>query len=263
MLIAYITVRVRFPGKKIMEIFSVLAFAIPGTVLGIGYVLAFNKMQLTVPSTSVFWAAVIGALLGLIIAFILSLSVKFKKPAVRKAMLFGVPAACAAVGCAITLATPIHLTFTWHWTGTAFILITMFVFRNMPVAVESGTSTLLQIDPAIEEASTILGASRTRTFLKIDLPMLSNAFFSGLVYSYVRAITAVSAIIFIISARWSLVTSKVFNLFEAARYSIAAALVIMMIVVILIAIGVIDLLIKIILKPRARVPKRRSAAKSN
>ena len=173
------------------------------------------------------------------------------------------PAACAAVGCAITLATPIHLTFTWHWTGTAFILITMFVFRNMPVAVESGTSTLLQIDPAIEEASTILGASRTRTFLKIDLPMLSNAFFSGLVYSYVRAITAVSAIIFIISARWSLVTSKVFNLFEAARYSIAAALVIMMIVVILIAIGVIDLLIKIILKPRARVPKRRSAAKSN
>lgn len=190
MAIAYLTVRVRFPAKKLMEVSSVLAFAIPGTVLGIGYILSFNT----------------------------------------KPLLF---------------------------TGTAFIIVMVFVFRNMPVAIESGTSTLLQIDTAIDEASTILGASRGHTFRRISLPLLRNAFFSGLVFSFVRGMTAVSAVIFVVSPRWNLATSKIFSLFESAKYSDAAAYVVIMIAIILVAIGIISLLVKVLLAPKARVPKRR------
>jgi iron(III) transport system permease protein len=187
MIIAYLTVRVRFYGRRFMEVVSLLTFAIPGTVLGIGYVSSFNQRPLL-------------------------------------------------------------------FTGTAFILVAAFVFRNMPVAIESGAATLLQIDKSIEEASSISGASSGYSFRRITLPLLRNAFFSGLVYSFVRAMTAVSAIIFLVSPRWSLATSKIFSLFEASQYSDAAAYVVVMIVIILAAIGLINLGVKVLLAPRAKAP---------
>ncbi|MDR1862827.1 MAG: iron ABC transporter permease [Treponema sp.] len=188
MIIAYLTVRVRFPGRRAMEVVSLLTFAIPGTVLGIGYISSFNQRPLL-------------------------------------------------------------------FTGTAFILVAAFVFRNMPVAIESGATTLLQIDKSIEEASAVSGASSAYSFRRIILPLLRNAFFSGLVYAFVRAMTAVSAIIFLVSPRWPLATSKIFSLFEASRYSDAAAYVIIMILIILAAIGIINLFVKILLAPRAKAPR--------
>jgi iron(III) transport system permease protein len=187
-IIAYLTVRVRFYGKRVMEVVSLLTFAIPGTVLGIGYISSFNQAP-----------------------FLL--------------------------------------------TGTAVILVAAFVFRNIPVAIESGSATLLQIDRSIEEASSISGASSGYSFRRITLPLLRNAFFSGLVYAFVRAMTAVSAIIFLVSPRWPLATSKIFSLFEASRYSDAAAYVTIMIVIILVAIGIINLLVGFLLAPRAKAPK--------
>ncbi len=176
MIIAFLVVRKEFPGKKAMEFVSMLTFAVPGTVVGIGYILAFNG-----------------------------------KP--------------------------------FMWTGSAFLLIMAFTFRNMPVGIESGTSTLLQIDRSIEEASTILGATGAVTFRRISLPMLKQAFFSGLVYSFVRAMTAVSAVIFLISPRWNLATISIFSLFESSKYSDAAAYIVVMIAIIIVAIGGLNLLV--------------------
>ena len=188
MVIAYITAKRNYYGKRFIEVSSVLMFAVPGTVLGIAYILAFNTGFLVL-------------------------------------------------------------------TGTAAILVIVFVFRNMPVAIESGTTTLLQIDNSIEEASTILGAGSGYSFRRITLPMLRNAFFSGIVYSFVKAITAVSAVIFLVSPRWNLVTSKIYTLFDQAKYSQAAAFVTMMVVVLLVFIGIFNGLINLLLAPRSRVPK--------
>lgn len=192
MIIAYLTAKRSYFGKGFIEVSSVLMFAVPGTVLGISYVLAFNT-----------------------------------KPIVL--------------------------------TGTALILIIVFTFRNMPVAIESGTTTLLQIDNSIEEASTILGADSGYSFRRITLPMLRNAFFSGIVYSFVKAITAVSAVIFLVSPKWNLVTSKIYTLFDQAKYSQAAAFVTMMVGILLVFIGIFNGLISWLLAPRSKAPK---AAKS-
>lgn len=188
MVIAYITAKRNYYGKKFIEVSSVLMFAIPGTVLGISYILAFNSKPLVL-------------------------------------------------------------------TGTALILIIVFTFRNMPVAIESGTTTLLQIDNSIDEASTVLGADSGYTFRRITLPMLRNAFFSGIVYSFVKAITAVSAVIFLVSPRWNLVTSKIYTLFDQAKYSQAAAFVTMMVIVLLVFIGIFGMLVNKILAPRSKVPQ--------
>ena len=188
MIIAYITAKRNYYGKRFIEISSVLMFAVPGTVLGISYILAFNTKPLVL-------------------------------------------------------------------TGTAVILVIVFTFRNMPVAIESGTTTLLQIDNSIEEASTILGADTGYSFRRITLPMLRNAFFSGIVYAFTKSITAVSAVIFLVSARWNLVTSKIYSLFDQAKYSQAAAFVTMLVVILLVFIGLFNGIINLLLAPRSKVPQ--------
>ena len=143
-------------------------------------------------------------------------------------------------------------------TGTGLILVIVFTFRNMPVAIESGTTTLLQIDNSIEEASTILGADTGYSFRRITLPMLKNAFFSGIVYSFTKAITAVSAVIFLVSPRWKLVTSNIYSLFDLAKYGQAAAFVTMMVGILLVFIGLFNTVINFLLAPRSKVPQAKT-----
>src|SRR5205085_1359238 len=136
-LTAYILTRHRFVGRSAFEFGTMLSFAIPGTVVGVSYILAFN-----------------------------------------------VP--------------PIEI------TGTALVLVVCFVFRNMPVGVRAGIATLSQIDKSLDEASLTLGARATTTLRRVILPLLRPAIVASLVYSFVRAMTAVSAVIFLVSAQWNM-----------------------------------------------------------
>ncbi len=154
MLIAYLVTRKRFPGRKLMEFVSMLNFAVPGVVVGIGYILAFNK-------------------------------------------------------------APLQL------TGTAIIIILVFVFRRMPVGIQDAIAQLQQVDPAIEEASSSLGAGFFRTFGRVTLPLIAPALLSSLVYIFVRCMTAISAVVFVVSAGWQLLTVAL--LYEVDQANLAGA----------------------------------------
>ncbi|MFS0862150.1 ABC transporter permease [Fredinandcohnia sp. 179-A 10B2 NHS] len=176
MIIAFLLIRKQFVGKKLMEFATILPFAVPGTVVGIGYILAFNSKPLVL-------------------------------------------------------------------TGTAAILIIAFTFRNITVGIEAGTNSLRQVDKSIEEASTILGANSFKTFWSISLPLMKTAFFSGLVYSFVRSMTSISAVIFLVSVSWNLMTVSILSQVEASRLGAAAAYCIILIVIILTVIGLLELLV--------------------
>lgn len=176
MLIAFLVVRRVFPGKGALEFGSILSYAVPGTVVGIGYVLAFNG-------------------------------------------------------------PPIIL------TGTLAILVLCFVFRYVPVGIQSGIAVLRQIDPSIEEAAQNLGASALTTFRKVTLPLMAPAFFSALVYAFVRAMTAISAAIFLVSANWNLMTVQILNQVGSGRLGVAAAYSIVVIAIVLVAVVVINAIV--------------------
>jgi len=180
MFIAFLVIRKKFTGRGVMEFVSMLTFAVPGTVVGIGYILAFNQSSALFP-------------------FVL--------------------------------------------TGTAWIITTLLIFRNMPVGIRSGIAALQQIDPSIEEASADLGADSNRTFRKITLPMIAPAFFSGLAFSFVKAMTAISAIIFVVSGKWNLITVAILGFVDNSQYAQAAAMSLLLIVIVLIALSVIQLLV--------------------
>ncbi len=50
-LIAYLVTRVEFPGRSALEFAAMLSFAVPGTVMGIGYILIFNTGALLLTGT--------------------------------------------------------------------------------------------------------------------------------------------------------------------------------------------------------------------
>ena len=186
---AYLLTRQSFRGKNAFEFGTMLSFAIPGTVIGVSYILAFN-----------------------------------------------VP--------------PIEL------TGTGAILVISFIFRNMPVGVRAGIASMSQLDKSLDESSLTLGANSWQTFRKIILPLLKPAILAALVYSFVRAMTAISAVIFLVSAKYDMATSYIIGRVENNDYGLAIAYSTTLIFVMLLAVGLLQLLVG-----RTKIGRRENAAK--
>ena len=139
-----------------------------------------------------------------------------------------------AVACALSfMAMPMTL------VGTPFIIIAAYTVRSLPASVRSGVAALQQIDPSIEEASSILGGDAQYTFRKVTLPLILPALLAGLIFSFTRHMTSLSAIIFLVSARWRIVTASILSEWEQGGISIAAAYSTVIILFVLIAIGVL------------------------
>jgi iron(III) transport system permease protein len=128
-------------------------------------------------------------------------------------------------------------------TGTGLILVICFVFRNMPVGVRSGMAALAQIDKSLDEASFTLGARTGQTVWRVVMPLLRPAIVATLVFSFVHAMTAVSAIIFLTSARYNMATAYIVNRVEAGEYALAIAYSTVLIVVMALAIAFIQLIV--------------------
>ncbi|KQW80004.1 hypothetical protein ASD03_24635 [Ensifer sp. Root127] len=176
MLIAYLLVRKAFPGSFLLRWGTLLSFAAPGTILGIGYVSTFN-------------------------------------------------------------APPLLL------TGTAFIVVAAMVVKNLQVGIEAGSNQLRQIDKSIEEASMTLGASNTRTFFQITLPLLKPALFTSLSYAFTRSLTTLSAVIFLVSANWTLITVTILSQVETLKIGVAAAYCSILVFVVLAILALMQLLL--------------------
>jgi iron(III) transport system permease protein len=190
LLIAYIVVRQQFQGKKVIEFSTMLCFAVPGTVAGVSYILAFNS-------------------------------------------------------------APVYL------TGTAAIVIISMVMRNVPVGIRAGIAGLGQLDKSLDEASLSLRAGSLRTIVYILLPLLRPAILSALVYSFVRAMTTVSAIVFLVTPDTRVATSYILNRVEDGEYGVAIAYGSILIVVMLAIIFLFDALVG---EARVARSKARNAA---
>ena len=156
LLAAYVITRHRFAGRRAFEFLTLVSFAIPGTVIGVSYIVAFNV-------------------------------------------------------------APLEL------TGGMLILVLCFVFRNMPVGVRAGVAALAQIDKTLDEASSTLRASTVRTLREVIVPLLRPAIIATLVFSFTHAMTAVSAIIFLATAKYNMATVYIIGRVEAGEYPLAIA----------------------------------------
>ena len=176
LLAAWLLSRQRFAGRTALEFALMLTFCVPGTVIGVAYILTYN-----------------------------------------------IP--------------PVEL------TGTGMILIICFIFRNMPVGVRSGMAAMSQLDKSLDEAATTLRASTLRTLLVVVLPLMKPAIVTALIYSFVRAMTTVSAVIFLVSAQHEMATVFIINRVINGDYGLAIAYSTVLIVLMMAAIGLIQLVV--------------------
>jgi iron(III) transport system permease protein len=72
------------------------------------------------------------------------------------------------------------------------------------------------------------------------LPLLRPAIVAALVFSFVRAMTAISAVIFLVSADYDMATSYILGRVEFGDYGLAIAYSSVLILVMLAAIGLIQ-----------------------
>ena len=110
----------------------------------------------------------------------------------------------------------------------------------MPVGIRAGIAGLGQIDKSLDEASLSLRAGSLRTITHILLPLLRPAILSALIYSFVRAITTVSAIVFLVTPDTRVATAYILNCVEDG---VASAYGSILIVVMLAIIFIFDWLI--------------------
>ncbi|HZB38088.1 MAG TPA: ABC transporter permease subunit, partial [Beijerinckiaceae bacterium] len=92
-------------------------------------------------------------------------------------------------------------------------------------------------------ASLTLGARSFATVRRVILPLLRPAVLASLVYSFVRAMTAVSAVIFLVSAEYNLATTYIVGRVEAGEFGLAIAYSSVLIVVMLAAILAFQLIV--------------------
>ncbi len=162
MIISYLVVKRSFASKGFIEAVSMLAMAVPGTVLGVGYIRGFS-----------------GGMFG--------------------------------------------TGFLQFLYGTSAILVIVFIVRSLPTGTRSGISALRQIDKSIEESAYDMGADTFTVFRTVTLPLIKDSFLSGLVTSFVRSITAISAVILLVNPRVQLITVKINELAEKGSYPYACA----------------------------------------
>jgi len=173
LMVAYVTTRKRFIGRGVVDFSAMISFAIPGTVIGISYVLAFNTAPILI-------------------------------------------------------------------NGTAIIIVISFIFKNMPVGIRSGISALSQIDISLEEASLTQRASSIRTIFTIVLPLLRPAMISAIVFSFVKSMTTVSAIIFLVTADTQVATTYIMGRVEDGDYGQAVSYGSVLIVTMLLVIFLVE-----------------------
>ncbi|MDB5893074.1 MAG: iron transporter permease [Rhodoferax sp.] len=175
-LAGYVVSRHVFAGRRGFEFLTMVNFAVPGTVLGVAYIVAFNVPPL-------------------------------------------------------------------EFTGSFAIIVLCLTFRNMPVGVRSTIASLSQLDRSLDEASATLRASTSRTFIKVVLPLLRPAIIASTVFGFTHAITAVSAVIFLATARHNLATVYIAGRVDAGEYALAIAYSSVLIVIMLFCVLMIQRLV--------------------
>lgn len=163
---AFYVARTKLPGRDAMDFVASLPLAVPGTVIGLAFALAFNHRPLLL-------------------------------------------------------------------TGTALVILVAFTVRSLPYSIRSGVAALGQVDRSLDEASTSMGATGGQTLLRVLLPLLKPALLAGMIYTFTRSVTTLSAVIFVVSPHWSLVTPTILSQMDRGDVGEAAALSVVLVVLVL------------------------------
>jgi len=177
------------------------------------------------PLTNSLYFALIAALVSSSFAMVSAYLVSRKTFVARKALDFAailpaaIPGVFFGIGYSLSFNTP-----PLDLYGTSLIIIFSMIFWNIPIGYQTAYGGFQQIASSLGEAASNLGAGSLRIFWDIELPLLKSAYISAFIVSYIRAVTTLSVIIFLVTSTNIVATFQILNLVNDGFLGQGAAL---------------------------------------
>lgn len=162
--LAFLTLRRRFPGRRLMDFLAMLPVSLPGVFIGLSLLAAFSSGPLDMADT--FAIVVVGMTL-----------------------------------------------------------------RQLPAGYRQAVTAISGIKPAIEQASTNLGADSFTTFRKVVAPILKNSLSLPFFHGFVRSMHTISTVIFLVSPTWPLASVDVVLAADHGALPVASAMLVGMMMI--------------------------------
>jgi iron(III) transport system permease protein len=191
------------------------------------------------------WVSLIVGIAGAFITLVAGYVMETRKPFFKQTIYFlsvmpaAIPGLVMGLGYILAFNKPYYLFY-----GTPWIIVINIVICNFTLGILSSISNLRNIDPSIEEASISLGGDTFRTFFRIIFPLSRVAFFQNFVYFFMRSMTTISAVIFLVSATVHLAAIEIIMLDNDGWTASANAMCTVIIVIVLIMLGILQVVAK-------------------
>jgi iron(III) transport system permease protein len=173
-------------------------------------------------------AATIGTIMAVVIAYMTAR----KAIAWHKALGFLATAPVAVPG--IVLGVGLFLSYTrppFVLYGTLWILLIAFVTIALPSAYQQLYSAFRVVNPDLEEASRILGATRLGTLARITAPLLRTSVIATWCFIFVGVIRELSAAIMLFTSQTKVISVLIFDLNESGDLGAIAVLGLIMLII--------------------------------
>ena len=115
--------------------------------------------------------------------------------------------------------------------GTSAIIILNMAFRQISLTNKASNAAFAGLNRRLEDAARDLGASRTDVLFGVILPLLKPTFVTGFISVFTSCMTAVGAIIFLISPGKNVASAELFQSIENGRYGVASVQAVFIILV--------------------------------
>ncbi|MFB5745742.1 ABC transporter permease [Cedecea sp. S5-13] len=152
---------------------------------------------------------------------------------------YTLPGVVLAIACILLFARPLPL-LNVSLSGTLTIIFFAYLARFLTVCLKPVHTSMLQLDPAMEEAASLAGADASRRLLHIVLPLLAPAAFAGALLVFLTAVNELTVSALLWSAGKETLGVVIFNLDESGDKVMASAisvLVVMLVAVVMLLLG--------------------------
>ncbi|WP_438918393.1 ABC transporter permease [Kosakonia cowanii] len=136
---------------------------------------------------------------------------------------YTLPGVVLAIACILLFARPLPL-LDIALGGTLTIIFLAYLARFLTVCLKPVHSSMLQLDPAMEEAASLAGAAFGQRLRHIVLPLLAPAAFAGALLVFLTAVNELTVSALLWSAGKETIGVVIFNLDESGDKVLASAL---------------------------------------
>ena len=202
---------------------------VPPTLSTVNYAELFSEPERLRPMLNSLWMATVASVAAVALGFLAarqSLRVGGRTGALLEGLValpWAIPGTVFAIALGAAFSVKAPYFGRWVFVGTSVILPLAYLVRCLPITGRSALTGLSQLDPALEEAAEVLGASRTRTLWKVVLPVVRPALFAGLGLAFITALGDFVTSIVLYTFNTRPISIEIMSALRVQEFGVAAA----------------------------------------